>query len=202
MTAAGERYPVIVVDDDEDFRTMVSQLLGRVGYETRGVATGEQALAAARSERPALVLLDVHLPDVSGYEVYRALRAELGQDVPIIFLSGARTESYDRVGGLMLGADDYIVKPFVTDELIARVRGMIARTRHPAPRRDHGLTNQELRILKCLAEGLTQGEIARRLFISPKTVATHIQHILGKLGVHSRAQAVAFAYQRGLLEDG
>ena len=162
-------------------------------------ATGNDALAHARAERPSLVVLDVHLPDISGYEVCRELRDEFGDLLPIIFVSGERTESYDRVGGLLLGADDYVVKPFASDELLARVRRLLARSaQNDVVRRSYDLTPRELEITELLAAGHSQAAIAERLVLSEKTVATHIQHILPKLGVHSRAEAVAFAHREGL----
>jgi DNA-binding NarL/FixJ family response regulator len=156
--------------------------------------------------QPALVLLDVNLAEVSGYEVCRDLRDRYGGDIAIIFLSGDRTEPYDRVAGLLLGADDYIVKPFDEGELLARVRSAL---RHSAAPQENGsegdsaaeaLTNREREVLKLLARGLTQAEIAEQLFISPKTVGGHIQRILEKLDVHSRAQAVALAHEHGLAD--
>src|SRR5947199_241905 len=83
------------------------------------------SFAAARTARPAVVLLDISLPDVSGFEVCRELRDEFGDDLPIIFVSGERVEAVDRAVGLLLGADDYVVKPFDLDELLARVRRSI-----------------------------------------------------------------------------
>jgi DNA-binding NarL/FixJ family response regulator len=103
------------------------------------------------------------------------------------------------VAGLLLGGDDYLVKPFDPDELLARARRLL-----PAPlidgRKAHELTRRELHVLSLLVDGLTQSEIADKLVISPKTVSKHIEHILAKLGVHSRAQAVALAVRGGLLE--
>jgi DNA-binding NarL/FixJ family response regulator len=146
---------------------------------------------------------------VSGYEVCRELREAFNGDIAIIFVSGERTEPYDRVAGLLLGADDYIVKPFDDGELLARVRGAL-RHSDAAPRgATNGsessiavLTAREREVLKLLAWGLTQVDIASKLVISPKTVGTHIQRILSKLGVHSRAQAVVLAHQQGLAEGG
>jgi DNA-binding NarL/FixJ family response regulator len=118
-------------------------------------------------------------------------------------------ETPDRVAGLLIGADDYIVKPFDPDELLARVRRLLLRSSRSANgtdrRRGHSdalaaLTPREREVLGLLARGSDQEEIAASLFISPKTVATHIQRLLAKLGVHSRAQAVAFAHQEQLLD--
>jgi DNA-binding NarL/FixJ family response regulator len=189
---------LLVVDDDDDFRTFVADLLRGAGHQVVEAATGNGALAHARAERPALIVLDVHLPDISGYEVCRELRDEFGDLLPIIFVSGERTESYDRVGGLLLGADDYVVKPFASDELLARVRRLLARSTQGDVVRRYDLTPRELEITELLAAGHSQAAIAERLVLSEKTVATHIQHILPKLGVHSRAEAVAVAHREGL----
>jgi DNA-binding NarL/FixJ family response regulator len=126
----------------------------------------------------------------------RELRDRFG-DLPVVIVSGERTESFDRVAGLLLGAADYIVKPFDPDELVARVRRLVVRDR-PRPSATT-LTGRERDVLRLLADGLDQRRIAAELFLSPKTVATHIQHILAKLGVHSRAQAVAVAHRDGLV---
>jgi DNA-binding NarL/FixJ family response regulator len=193
---------ILIVEDDPAVRELLAALLQDAGFETETVETGDAALDAVGTERPTLILLDVRLPDMSGYSVCRALREQRPDSVPIIFLSGERTEWYDRVGGLLLGADDYITVPFVPDELVARVRTLLRRADRPVrddPPRS-SLTARESQVLRLLADGLSQSDIAARLFISSKTVATHIEHILEKLEVRSRAQAVAYAYREGLLE--
>ena len=189
---------VLVVDDDDTHRELISTVLGRAGFATVDAANGEEAMAAARRHLPRLVVLDVRMPDVSGYEVCRRLRDEFGDTMSIVFLSGERTEGFDLAAGLLVGADDYLVKPFSPDELLARVRVRLPPAPEEAPL-PSDLTRRELEVLELLSEGLSQKEIAAGLVISSKTVSAHIQHILGKLGVHSRAQAVAHAYRRGLL---
>jgi DNA-binding NarL/FixJ family response regulator len=193
---------ILIVDDDAVFREFVGTLLGRIGYLTEEAANGEEAVAQALAERPSLVLLDVDVPGVSGYEVCRELRDAYGPALPIVFVSGTRVDRLDLVGGLLVGADDYLVKPIDPDELLARVRGHLARSEAPVPAPPDGaaqnLTPREREILGLLAGGLDQRAIAAQLVISSKTVATHIQRILGKLGVGSRAQAVAFAHRHGL----
>ena len=192
---------ILLVDDDAAFRELVRSLLARFGYAVVETADGDEALEVARAERPSLVLLDVDVPGISGYEVCCALRDAYGEDLPIIFVSGRRTEALDLVGGLLIGADDYVVKPFETAELLARVRRHLSRSpRGPAAVNGTTLTPREQEIMNLLAAGLDQREIAERLVISPKTVATHIQRILGKLGVRSRAQAVAYAHRHGLVD--
>jgi DNA-binding NarL/FixJ family response regulator len=153
-----------------------------------------------RREQPLLVLVDIRLPGLSGYEVCRWVRERFHDTVPIIFMSAERRESFDRAGGLMLGADDYVTKPFSTEDLLARVRGLVRRT-IPSPRLlAENLTPRELEVLRLLAGGLTQADIADELLISGKTVGTHIEHILMKLDVPSRSQAVAVAYRENLVE--
>ena len=191
--------PVLVVDDDAPSRSLVTETLAAAGLDAVEAATGAAALAVARGERPGAVVLDVNLPDVSGWEVCRSLREQWGPRLPIVFLSGHRTEAQDRVAGLLLGADDYLVKPYAPDELMARLRPLIRRSAADgtlAP-----LTPRELEVLRLLAEGLEPPAIAARLVISPKTVRTHVERILGKLSVHSRAQAVAVAYRAGLVAE-
>jgi DNA-binding NarL/FixJ family response regulator len=190
---------MLIVDDDDAFRALVSNVLPPIGMEMREAKDGGEALSAVRSGRPALVIIDVDLPDVSGYEVCRELRNRYGEDLPIVFVSGVRVEPYDRAGGILLGADDYIVKPFDPGELLARVRRLASRAARRAPTTEYDLTRREQEVLQLLANGLAQAEIARRLFISSKTVATHIQRLLAKLGVHSRAQAIALAHHEHLV---
>jgi DNA-binding NarL/FixJ family response regulator len=197
--------PILIVDDDANFRALVVALLARAGFATIIEApTGEESLAVARAVRPTLILLDVFLPDMSGFEICRTLRDEFGDDLPIIFVSGERVEPADRAVGLLVGGDDYIVKPFDPDEFLARVRRAVDRSRREPTGRATAshvfdLTRREREVLERLAQGLSQSDIAAALVISPKTVASHVQRILAKLGVHSRAQAVAVAYQYGVI---
>jgi two-component system nitrate/nitrite response regulator NarL len=197
--------PVLVVDGDRDYRNFVTDALRRAGYASRQLTTGEEAIDFARKRRPAAVILDVILPGATGYEICRELREQHGEHLPIVFISGERAETADRVVGLLVGGDDYLVKPIDPDELTARLRRLI--TRSSTPRTEAGsretfsdLTTREGEVLSLLAHGLNQEQIAQDLHISPATVGTHIQRILGKLGVHSRTQAVALAYQEGLVE--
>src|SRR5262245_3167301 len=102
---------------------------------------------------------------------------------------------------MLVGADDYLVKPVNPDELLARLRRLMER--HPGNSRlerpEPVLTEREIEVLQLLAEGLPAAKIGARLAVSPKTISSHVQHIMAKLDVHSRAQAVAFAYEWGLI---
>lgn len=200
--------PILIADRDDSARSVVASLLARAGYETIQAATGDAALEAARRVRPALVVLEVELPGVNGYEVCRLLRDEFGEQLPIIFFSADRTDPVDRSAGLLIGADDYIVKPYDPDEFVARVRRFVTRSSALTQESTNGsldeslpsLTRREREVLDLLADGRDASAIASELYISPKTVATHIQHILAKLGVNSRAKAVAHALGARLRE--
>ena len=196
--------PVVVADGDERSRRAIGRALQRAGYETVEVGTGAEAIAAVQEQDAALLMLEIVLPDMTGYEVCSELREEDGYKLPIFFLSGTRTEPIDRIAGLLLGADDFIVKPFDVNEVVVRVHRFVSRRSSAGAGngRDSSLPNltaREQEILALIAEGARQAEIARRLSISQKTVATHIQNLLGKVGVHSRAELVARAYQLGLV---
>jgi DNA-binding response OmpR family regulator len=106
------------------------ELLERAGFGVREAPDGERALKAAHADPPHLVVLDVCLPGIGGYEVLRELQETVDPDISVVLVSGIRTDTTDRVSGLLLGADDYLVKPFEPDELLARIRRSLARSRH------------------------------------------------------------------------
>jgi two-component system, OmpR family, response regulator len=117
---------VLVVDNEDSIPDLVSTALRYVGFEVAVAANGRQALERAAAFRPELVVLDVMLPDLDGFEVVRRLRAD-GLRVPIVFLT-ARDATEDKVAGLTIGGDDYVTKPFSLEELVARVRAVLRRT--------------------------------------------------------------------------
>jgi DNA-binding response OmpR family regulator len=123
---------ILIADDDAASRASVSALLRRAGYEATEAATGEEALEAALDERPALVVLEVELPGMSGYDVCSSLRDTFGETLPILFVTGRRTEPLDCVAGLLIGADDYLVKPLSPTELLARIRRALTRANSAA----------------------------------------------------------------------
>jgi two-component system catabolic regulation response regulator CreB len=120
---------ILIVEDEPGIADTLQYALRTDGFEPAWVATGEEALAHVRATPPALVILDVGLPDASGFEVFKRLREVA--DVPVVFLT-ARSDEIDRVVGLELGADDYVAKPFSPRELVARVRSVLRRAAKPA----------------------------------------------------------------------
>jgi two-component system, OmpR family, response regulator MprA len=118
------RERILVIDDDEAITTALRRALSFEGYAVETAPNGEEGLARARDANPDLVILDVLMPGLDGFEVCRRLRS--ADDTPILMLT-ARDEVADRVRGLDVGADDYLVKPFAADELLARVRALLRR---------------------------------------------------------------------------
>jgi len=199
---------ILIVDDEPEIVRGLEDNLRFEGYQTSTAADGREALAVAAREAPDLILLDIMMPGLSGWDVCRELRGQ-GIDVPIIMLT-ARGEESDRVRGLELGADDYITKPFSLRELLARVRAVL---RRPGPRhkveefafgdarvrprgrqafragRPVGLTRKEFELLVYLLEH--RGEVVTRerlldevwgyeRFPTTRTVDTHILRLRRK----------------------
>ena len=209
-TAAGER--VLVVDDEPDIVALVAYHLAKAGYRVSTAATGPDALRAAREERPSLVVLDLMLPGMSGFDVLEKLRAhDATKDVAVLMLT-ARKEEPDRVRGLTLGADDYLTKPFSPAELVLRVGAILRRvgvgtgadTLAAGPvtidRAAHKvsvdgapleLTATEYKLLLPLAERRGRVQARRQLLqsvwdaapdIQTRTVDMHVQRLRAKLG--------------------
>ena len=121
---AGET--LLLVDDEENLRSMLQAALRHVGFEVHPVGTGREALDAVAAIKPDLIVLDVMLPDLDGFEVCNRLRRD-GSKTPVLFLT-ARDGTEDKVRGLTLGGDDYLVKPFSLDELVARISAVLRRS--------------------------------------------------------------------------
>jgi two-component system OmpR family response regulator len=117
---------ILVVDDEDAITHLVSTALGYLGSTVETASSGRQALALASTFRPDLIVLDVMLPDLDGFEVVRRLRSE-GLRVPVVFLT-ARDATEDKINGLTLGGDDYVTKPFSLEELVARATAVLRRT--------------------------------------------------------------------------
>ena len=200
---------ILIVDDEPEMLRGLEDNLRFEGYQTLTAGDGERALALALSEAPDLIVLDLMLPGLSGWDVCRALR-QRGLDVPVIMLTARGTEA-DQVSGLELGADDYVTKPFSLRELLARIRAVL---RRPGPRlkfesfafgevrvhvrtrqvfrsgREVSLTRKEFELLRYFLEH--QGEILTRdrllnevwgydRFPTTRTVDTHVLRLRQKL---------------------
>ena len=198
---------VLVVDDDPRLREVVRYALSREGYAVREASDGLAALAEVQRDEPALVVLDVLMPELDGLEVCRRLRAQ-GCSVPVVFLS-SRGEELDRILGLELGGDDYLAKPFSTRELVSRVRAVLRRQRPAADSRlrvgrlaldaeafrvwigedEIGLTVTEFRLLQVMmrrpSRAWTRDELMERAYpgrhqVSGRTLDSHVRRIRSK----------------------
>jgi DNA-binding NarL/FixJ family response regulator len=202
---------LLVVDGDSDTRRLVAEQAEGLGLSCRAFATSEGALAELEDEEPSLAVVEVELEGLNGLGLLHALQDRF-EGLPVILVTSTHVDAIARAAGLMLGADDYLVKPLDPTELRARMRRSLRRSGRSQERgRQNGRANETARsemsslsprereILAMLAKGETQEQIAADLVLSSRTVATHIQNLLKKLGVHSRAQAVAAAYRAGLV---
>ncbi len=198
--------PILIVEDDPNTSTLVETYLQREGYTTLVASDGEQGLAMSRKHNPIFVILDIMLPKVDGWEICRQLRKV--SDVPILMLT-AREEEIDRVLGLSLGADDYVVKPFSPRELVERVKAILRRTQvHPPQEKQvlsqggilldplkhkvtrHGniinLTNSEYKLLYALMSSpgrvFSREELLDRFYDHGETVIDRVIDVhIGKL---------------------
>ncbi|TDR89834.1 response regulator transcription factor [Enterovirga rhinocerotis] len=211
-------HRILVADDDPHIREVICFALRKAGMEPVSAATGAEALASARADEPALIVLDIGMPEMDGLDVCRTLRKT--SDVPILFLS-ARDEEIDRIVGLEIGADDYVTKPFSPRELVARVNAILKRGRaapaapaltHGALRvdpethsaafegRDLALTATELAILFKLMRRpeavLSRNQIMDAAYgpaihVSDRTIDSHIRNIRAKLAAFGCEDGVA-----------
>jgi DNA-binding NarL/FixJ family response regulator len=215
---------ILIVDDDITWRKAVIRYLQNRGYSVQDAASGVEGLALFERNPPDLVVSDVMMPEMDGFEFCRRLRATpSGQLVPFIFLS-SRKEVDDRVHGHQIGADDYLVKPFEPKELVAKIEAQLERSRRihseivrliqksnttaataaannhaggVAPPNPLPLTPAEEKVFWEVIQGFTNKQIGDRLFVSPRTVQTHLSNILSKLQLENRSQLIRFAFERG-----
>jgi two-component system catabolic regulation response regulator CreB len=178
---------ILIVEDEAAIADSIAFALRKEGFEPQHVTLGEQALLAARGQAPALVILDVGLPDISGLDVCRRLRQF--SEVPVIFLT-ARSDEIDRIVGLEIGADDYVTKPFSPRELVARVRVILRRAGagNGVPQAVHVAAPRfELRALE--ARILFAGhalDLTRYEYLLLKTLVEHPGHVLSRAQLMDR----------------
>jgi len=177
---------ILVVDDEQPIIDVLTYNLQRAGYDVIVAWDGAEALALVRRERPALMILDLMLPKLDGIEVCRALRREAAAnqepDIPIIMLT-ARDEEIDRVLGLELGADDYVVKPFSVRELVARVKAVLRRVQHVPVDSNKAIRLGDLLVDKSRYEARLAGrllDLTTLEFEVLHTLARQAHHVLSR----------------------
>jgi two-component system OmpR family response regulator len=174
---------ILVVDDEPNISDLVATVLRYEGFEVRVADTGRKAVTAARAFAPDLVVLDVMLPDLDGFEVHRRLTAD-GVDTPVLFLT-ARDATEDKVRGLTMGADDYVTKPFSLEELVARARAVLRRTRRGTDSEPTRLAFADLEMdedahevrrgVRTLELTATEFNLLRFLMMNPRRVLSKAQ---------------------------
>ena len=207
---------VVVADDHSLFRDGITSLLEAVGYEIVGQASnGAAALEAVRRYQPDLVLLDIAMPDMDGIETLGIIKAEY-PDIQVVMLT-VSDEDDDLFKAIQLGADGYLLKDLDSKEFVEMIEGLevgeAAINRRMAARLMSGfqelshkkstapdqLTEREIELLQWMIDGLSNKEIAGKMFISQNTMKYHIRNILQKLGVSNRTEAVATAIRQDLI---
>ncbi|MBW4442765.1 MAG: response regulator transcription factor [Plectolyngbya sp. WJT66-NPBG17] len=207
---------ILIVDDDTALRTALIRYLEKRGYAVQDAASGIEGLSQFEQDPPDLVVSDVIMPKMDGLEFCRRLRSlRAGQLVPFIFLS-SRGEVEDRVQGHSIGADDYLIKPFEPRELLAKIEAQLERSRRmnseiirlmqqsvsvpeppPPTVAPLPLTPAEEKVFWEVIQGHTNKQIGDHLFVSPRTVQTHLSNILSKLQLENRSQLVRYAFEKG-----
>lgn len=229
---------ILVVDDDRILRKVLQNSLEQKGYQVISVGSGKEALIQFSQDVPDIIVSDVSMPEMDGFEFCRQLRSQpSGKLIPFIFLS-AKNDLDDRIQGHTIGADSYLTKPFEMKELLANIENLIERSRRvhaeivhlieqlvnsqsksilanidrdsssesaiakpqaepKSPPEPLPLTPAEERVFWETIQGFTNKQISERLFISPRTVQTHLSNILNKLNLNNRTQLVRFAYEQG-----
>jgi DNA-binding NarL/FixJ family response regulator len=205
---------ILVIDDDTRLRAQYAELLRLEGYTVQEARNGREGVEHARREPPDLVLCDITMPEMNGHRVLETLRAETRTaHLPFVFLTGW-SEVEDVRTGMNLGADDYLTKPVVPDQLVAAIRARLKRADDAAaaaPKRRGnahdpdatpqqlevlGLTPREAEVLFWVARGKTNDEIATVLGIGLTTVKKHLESTFAKLGVENRTAAAAMALEQ------
>ena len=215
---------ILLVDDQALVRAGFRMILSaQPGIEVVGeAANGEEAVAAWRQLRPDLILMDVRMPQLDGLEATRRILANGGDGTRVVMLTTFDLDEYV-YAALRAGASGFLLKDLTPEQLVASVRMVTQGDALLAPsitrrlverfaRRDAApsltgrdlstLTPRELEVLRLMARGLSNAEIAERLFLSEATVKTHVARILPKLDLRDRVQAVVFAYESGLIAPG
>ena len=202
---------ILIVDDNPKY---ISEALPMYGYDVEVALDGMQALKIlSKNNKFDIVLLDVMMPNMDGWQTLKAIRSDNKlKNILVIMLTAVNEES-KQVSGLRAGADDYITKPFILPNLLARIEALLRRTKWQKETMSTGdvgiqiaddiepLTEREKDVLKLVAKGVNNDTIARELCVKEYTVKAHMNNIFKKLKVKNRTQAVLLAMQMKLVDD-
>lgn len=203
---------LLVVDDDPGLLRAVAETLRAEGYEITTARRGAEALACVAQSLPDLIVSDIRMPGMDGYELVRNLRSSARTKlIPIVFLT-AKDETSDRIAGFRSGVDAYLTKPFEPDELLAVVANILKRVESMHAEiarlfgrpeagdagfvRDEDLTDAEWRVAEAVARGLSNKEIAAEFNLSLRTIEGHISRILDKKQFSNRVEVARYILER------
>lgn len=212
-TSAGNHRRLLLIDDDPNLILLVKDYLEFRGYEVITAENGREALEVLEQDVPDMIICDVMMPEMDGYSLVSAIRSDPKTSwIPVLFLS-AKGQSQDRVKGLNIGADVYMVKPFEPEELVAQVESSLkqasrliqhkdAKSGDSSPKIqvpfDVELTPTELRVVQFVARGMANREIAEELNVSQRTIESHVSNMLGKTGLHNRTELARWAIENSM----
>ena len=211
MKAVGgkDRKRLLLVDDDPNLVLLVKDYLDFRGYDTVSADNGKEALNLLSHDLPDMIICDIMMPEMDGYAFIEKVRQdERTSWIPVLFLS-AKGQSQDRIKGLNLGADVYMVKPFEPEELVAQVESSLKQTNRLLLHTDGSgedraqiqvpasveLTPTELKVVQLVARGLPNREIAQTLNVSQRTIESHVSNMLCKTGLSNRTELARWAIE-------
>jgi DNA-binding NarL/FixJ family response regulator len=210
MKAVGgkDRKRLLLIDDDPNLILLVRDYLEFRGYEVLTADNGKEALDLLAQNLPDMIVCDIMMPEMDGYALIENIRKNPRTSwIPVLFLS-ARGQSQDRIKGLNLGADVYMVKPFEPEELVAQVESSLKQTNRLLLHSDGGddstsiqvpasveLTPTELKVVQLVARGLANREIAIQMNVSQRTIESHVSNMLGKTGLSNRTELARWAIE-------
>ncbi|ABW28096.1 response regulator transcription factor [Acaryochloris marina] len=209
---------VLIVDDEPGIRLAVTDYLEAVGYTVISAATGKQAWQLVQQYRPHLLVTDIRMPQMDGYELVKLVRQQPAfRLLPVIYLTEC-SQTQERIRGYKLGCDAYLAKPFNLEELAAVIRNLLDRVQivqteiqavsQATPSREPvdtalinalDLTQREQQVLRLLMEGLSNAQIGEQLHLSSRTVEKYVSKLLQKTETSNRAEIVRFAMEHNLL---
>jgi DNA-binding NarL/FixJ family response regulator len=208
-TSVREHKRLLLIDDDPNLILLVKDYLEFRGYEVITAENGREALEVLEQEIPDMIICDVMMPEMDGYAFVNQVRQEERTSwIPILFLS-AKGQSGDKIKGLNIGADVYMVKPFEPEELVAQVEASLKQAFRQRQQTGGGndneakiqvpfdvhLTQTELKVVQFVARGLANRDIAQELNVSQRTVESHVSNMLGKTGLNNRTELARWAIE-------
>lgn len=212
-TNAGKPKKLLLIDDDPNLILLVKDYLEFRGYEVVTAENGREALEVLEQQIPDMIICDVMMPEMDGYSLVSTIRSDPKTSwIPVLFLS-AKGQSQDRVKGLNIGADVYMVKPFEPEELVAQVESSLKQASRLIQHKDSKggesspkmqvpfdveLTPTELRVVQFVARGMANREIAGELNVSQRTIESHVSNMLGKTGLHNRTELARWTLENNM----